>query len=107
MPDGRHGALPPALPHTIISQHAAQQVYVLKTRDYYCFYFVFISYFKAQHIVDAPYLSVCGLRGAESIIFSVGGTETILLSAGGAESMDGNSNSGQWLATIPSEGSIQ
>jgi hypothetical protein len=34
---GCHGALPPAPPHTTISQHAAQQVYVIKTREYYCF----------------------------------------------------------------------
>jgi hypothetical protein len=36
-PYGRHGALPPAPPHTRISQHAARQVYVVKTREYYCF----------------------------------------------------------------------
>ena len=29
---GRHGAPPPALRHTTISQHTAQQVYVIKTR---------------------------------------------------------------------------
>jgi hypothetical protein len=28
---------PPAPLHTTISQHAAQQVYVVKTREYYCF----------------------------------------------------------------------
>jgi hypothetical protein len=52
---------------------------VIKTREYYCFYYVFISYFKAQHIIDAPCLSVCGLRGAESIILSAGGAESIIL----------------------------
>jgi hypothetical protein len=31
------GALPPAPPHTTISQHAAQQVYVVETRENYCF----------------------------------------------------------------------
>jgi hypothetical protein len=31
---------PPALPHTTISQHAAQQVYVVKSRKYYCFYYL-------------------------------------------------------------------
>jgi hypothetical protein len=36
---GRHGALLLA-PHTAISQHAAQQVYVVKTRKYYCFYYL-------------------------------------------------------------------
>jgi hypothetical protein len=30
-------APPPAPPHTAISQHAARQVYVIKTREYYCF----------------------------------------------------------------------
>jgi hypothetical protein len=37
---GRHGALLLALPHTAISQHAARQVYVVKTRKYYCFYYL-------------------------------------------------------------------
>ncbi len=87
MPDGCHGTFPPAPPHTTISQHAAQQVYVVQTREYYCFYYVFISYFKAQHIINVPCLSVCGLSGAESIILSVGSAETIILSAGGTESM--------------------
>jgi hypothetical protein len=58
----------------------------IKTREYYCLYYVFISYFKAQLIVGAPCLSVCGLRSAESIILSVGGAETIILSAGSTES---------------------
>jgi hypothetical protein len=49
---------PQAPPHTTISQHAAQQVYVVKLREYDCFNYVFISYFKARHIVDAPCLSV-------------------------------------------------
>jgi hypothetical protein len=39
-PYGRHGALSPALPHTTISQHAVQQVYAIKTREYYCFYYL-------------------------------------------------------------------
>ncbi len=39
LPYGRHGAPPPALPHTTISQHDARQVYVIKTRGYYCFYY--------------------------------------------------------------------
>ncbi len=87
MPDGRHGALPLAPPNTTISQHAAREVYVVKSREYYCFYYVFISYLKARCFVNAPCLSVCGLCGAESIIFSAGGAETIILLAGGAESM--------------------
>ncbi len=40
-PYDRHGALLLAPPHTAISQHDAQQgVYVLKTRKYYCFYYL-------------------------------------------------------------------
>jgi hypothetical protein len=62
LPYGRHGALPPAPSHTTISQHAAQQVYVIKTREYYCFYYLFISYFNTQRIVDVLCLSVCGLH---------------------------------------------
>jgi hypothetical protein len=85
LPYGCHGAFPPSPPHTTISQHAAWQVYVVKTREYYCFYHVFISYFEAQHIDNALCLSVCGLCGTESIILSVGGTETIILSHGGRD----------------------
>jgi hypothetical protein len=39
-PYGCHGALLLAPPHAAISQHAAQQVYVVKTRKYYCFYYL-------------------------------------------------------------------
>ncbi len=39
-PYGRHGALLPAPPHTTTSQHAARQVNVVKTRKYYCFYYL-------------------------------------------------------------------
>ncbi len=35
-----HGGLLPAQPHTALSQHAAQQVYVVQTREYYCFYYL-------------------------------------------------------------------
>jgi hypothetical protein len=35
---------------------------VIKTRENYCFYYVFVSYLKAGCIVNAPCLSVCGLR---------------------------------------------
>ncbi len=87
MPYGHHGALPPAPPYTTISQHAVQQVYVVKTREYCCFYYIFISYFKARRIVDVPCLGVCSAGGAESSILSAGGTESIILSAGGAETM--------------------
>jgi hypothetical protein len=62
IPYGHYDALPLALLHTMISQHAAGQVYVIKTREYYCFYYLFISYFKAPHIVDLPCPSVCGLH---------------------------------------------
>jgi hypothetical protein len=40
LPYGHHGALPPAPLHTTISQHAVQQVYAVKTREYYCFYYL-------------------------------------------------------------------
>jgi len=40
LPYDLHGAPPPAPPHTIIIQHAAQQVYVVKTREYNCFYYL-------------------------------------------------------------------
>jgi hypothetical protein len=87
LPDDRHGALPLAPPHTTISQHAVLQVYVIKTREYYCFFYLFISNFKAQRIIDALCLSVCRLHGAESIILSAGGAEmSILFSAHHAES---------------------
>ena len=36
----RHGALSLAPPHTTISQHAVRQVYVIKTREYYCVYYL-------------------------------------------------------------------
>ncbi len=39
-PYGCHGAPPPASLHTTISQHDAQQFYVIKTRGYYCFYYL-------------------------------------------------------------------
>jgi hypothetical protein len=71
----------------MLHQTPPQQVFVVKTREYYCFYYVLVSCFKAHVIADVPCLSVCGLCGAESIILSVGGAETIILSAGGAESM--------------------
>jgi hypothetical protein len=61
--------------------------YVIKTRESYCFYYAFISYFKARHIIDRRCLSVYGLCNAESIILSAGGAETLILSACGAESM--------------------
>jgi hypothetical protein len=39
-PYGRHGAPPLAPPHTTISQHAVQQVYVVKTKEYICYYYL-------------------------------------------------------------------
>jgi hypothetical protein len=39
-PYGRHGALPLAPPHTTISQHAVRQVYVVKTKEYICYYYL-------------------------------------------------------------------
>jgi hypothetical protein len=99
---GRHGALPLALPHTTISQHGVGLVYVIKTREHYCFYCVFtISYFKAQRIVKAPCLSACGLRGAESIILSAGGAGTVILSAGSAESMILSACAESMIVSVP------
>ncbi len=109
---GRHWPMaamvpsPLAPPHKTISQHAAQQVYVTKTREYYCFYYVFISYFKARHIVNAPCLSVCGLHSAESIILSAGGAETIILSAGGAESMILSACAESMIVSVPPSASM-
>jgi hypothetical protein len=31
---------PPALLHPTISQHAVQQVYVVKTKEFYCYYYL-------------------------------------------------------------------
>ncbi len=64
--DGCHcpmAAMVPSSRHHHIQQLAImlRQVCVIKTRKYYCLYYVFISYFKAQCIVDAPCLCVCGL----------------------------------------------
>ena len=39
-PYGGHGAPPPAPPHTTISQHDKGQVYIVKTGEYYCFYYL-------------------------------------------------------------------
>ncbi len=72
--------LPTPLYTTTISQHAARQVYVINTREYYCFHHVFISYLKARRILNAPCLSVWRLRAAEIIILSAGGAETITFS---------------------------
>jgi hypothetical protein len=82
-------AMVPSPQHRRIQQLANMLGYksVVKTRKYDCFYHVLISFFKARHIVNAPCLSVCELRGAESIILSAGSAETIILSGGSAESM--------------------
>ncbi len=40
LPCSRHGVVPLAPPPTTINQHAAWQVYVVKTREYYCFYYL-------------------------------------------------------------------
>ncbi len=105
LPDDRHGALPPAPLHKAISQHAAQ-VYVIKTREYYYFYYIFISYFKAQCIVNAPCLSVCRLRGAERIILSAGGAENNTLSRCGAESMMLSACAESMIVSVPPAASI-
>jgi hypothetical protein len=62
LPYGRHGALLPAPPHTAMSHHAAQQVYVVKTRKYYCFYYLLAI---LRHDASSTRLActcVCGLR---------------------------------------------
>ncbi len=62
---------------------------VVKTREYYCYYYVFISYFMARRIVNAPCLSFCGLRqrAALRVSYSQQAALRIILSAGGSESM--------------------
>jgi hypothetical protein len=64
----------PSPRHRRIQQLAnmLRDVYVVKTREYYCFCCVFISYFKARFIVDALCLSVCGLhqQGALRVSYS-------------------------------------
>ncbi len=88
----RHGALLPAPPRTAISQHAAQQVYVIKTRKKYCFYYLIamlrhdasLTHRQCTFLVC---LRVASAGGAESIILSVGCAESMMLSAH-AKSMD-------------------
>ncbi len=57
-------AMVPSPQHRRIQQLAnmLRDKSVVKTREYYCFYYVFISYFKTRRIVNMPCLSVCGLR---------------------------------------------
>ena len=78
-----------------------------KIREYYCFYYVFISYFKARYIVSMQCLSVCGLRGTESIILSAGGAETIILSAGGTESMMLSACAESMIVPVPPAASMK
>jgi hypothetical protein len=80
---------------------------VAKTREYSCFYHVFISYFKARRIVNEPCLSVCGLCGAESIIPSAGSAETIILSAGGSESMMLSACAESMIVSVPPAASMK
>jgi hypothetical protein len=52
---------PPMLPHTKISQHTMQQVYVAKTIEHNCFYNIyklFIGTAHRQH--TAPVFTGCG-----------------------------------------------
>ncbi len=65
------------------------------------FFYLFLSYFKAQRIVDMLCLSVCGLPGAESIILSAGGTEPIILSASGTESMMLSACTESMIVSVP------
>ncbi len=108
LPYGRHGALLLALPHTTISQHATQQVYVVKTREYYCFYY-FLAILRHNALSTHRWctvpecLQVASVGGAESIILSAGGVESMMLSAH-AESMDTLSASAESiiLSVLPS-----
>jgi hypothetical protein len=56
-------AMVPSLQHRHIQQLAnmLHDKSVVKTRKILLFLYVFISYFKAQSIIHAPCLSVCGL----------------------------------------------
>ncbi len=87
LPSGCHGALPPAPPHTAISQHVVQQVYVVKTRNrkYYCFYYlVAILWRDALSMHPQCPVPVClwvvSASKAQSIILSAGGAQSIILS---------------------------
>jgi hypothetical protein len=99
LPYGRHGALHPAPPRTEISQHAARQVYVLKTRIYYCFHYLLAilrhNALSTHHQGAMPVcLRVASAGGTESIVLSAGGAENMMLSAR-AESMDTLSTSAE------------
>ncbi len=86
-PWGRHGALPLAPPQTTISQHAAHKVYVVKTREYYCFCYLFaILRHNTLSTHRACVFAGCISGGAESRILSAH-TESIIFSALPAESM--------------------
>ncbi len=86
-------AMVPSPRHCCIQQLAnmLRNKSVIKIREYYCFYYVFISYFKAQRIIGAPCLSVCGLHQQAALRVSYSQravlSKSIILSAGGAESM--------------------
>ncbi len=112
MPYGRHSALLPAPPHTAISQHAARQVYVVKTREYYCFYYLLAI---LRHEASSTHrqctvpvcLRVASEGGAKSIILSAGGIESMMLSAR-TESMDTLSAGAEniILSALPAESMI-
>ena len=74
---------------------------VVKTREYYCFYNVFI-----RHDASSTCLSVCGLHGSESIILSAGGAVTIILSAGGVESMMISACAESMIVSVPPAASM-
>ncbi len=64
-PYSRHGALLPAPPHTAISHYAVQQVYVVKTKEYYCFYYL-IAILRHDTSLTCQ-ASVCWLRMTETL----------------------------------------
>ncbi len=111
-PYGPHGDLLPAPPHTAISQHAAQQVYVVKIRNYYRFYYLLAilrhdALLTHRRCTVPVCLRVASAGGAESIIFSAGGAESMMFSAR-AESMDSLSTSTESIHTFsaPTESMI-
>ncbi len=59
LPYGHHGAHSPAPPHTTISQHAVWQFYVIKTRKYYCFYYL-LAFLRHNASLTCP-ACVCWL----------------------------------------------
>jgi hypothetical protein len=60
---------PEVVPYGAISQHAMQQVDVVKTRVYYLFFLLFISHLKAWRIVLTRRACVFGLLLDDMMFF--------------------------------------